>query len=226
MSPREKVAVRKKRADVKTTSQFNRRNPTNINAQKLKNAQKELTEVYLKEQKKIHKNQAKSMADGKRSEQKEEYCESETESYPPRRTNTPVETTFKNLFGKLPKATQEPIMKIIINQRDIKLEQFTQEELDSVLKKGKNKKAVVLDEIPLQIWKTREFYYIQLRHYDAVYNQNTINRWTKRCIHRLPKKRDLGIAKNYRGITFKSIVIHDLQCSTTQPHRTENWEDT
>ena len=45
---------------------------------------------------------------------------------------------FENLLGNFPKVTHEPIMKIISNQLDIKLGQFTQEEPDSVLrKKGK-----------------------------------------------------------------------------------------
>ena len=48
--PWETLAVRKKRADVKTVSLCNRKNPTNINAQKLKKAQNELTNVYLNEQ--------------------------------------------------------------------------------------------------------------------------------------------------------------------------------
>ena len=43
---------------------------------------------------------------------------------------------FESLLGKHPKVAHEPIMKII-NQLDIKLGQFTQEELDSVLKKKK-----------------------------------------------------------------------------------------
>ena len=46
----ETLAVRKKRADVKTVSLCNKRNPTNINPQKLKKAQNELTSVYLKEE--------------------------------------------------------------------------------------------------------------------------------------------------------------------------------
>ena len=45
---------------------------------------------------------------------------------------------------------------------------------------------------------------IQLRHSNAVYNQNTIDRWTKRCILTFTEKDDLGIAKNYRGITLTS----------------------
>ena len=42
----------------------------------------------------------------------------------------------------------EPIMKIISNQQDTKLEQLMQKELDSVLRKIKNRKAAGLDEIP------------------------------------------------------------------------------
>ena len=36
--------------------------------------------------------------------------------------------------------------------------------------------------------------------------QNTIDRWTKGCILLFPNKFDLGIAKNYHGITLISIV--------------------
>ena len=39
----------------------------------------------------------------------------------------------------------------------------------------------------------------------AVYNQNLIDRWMKRCILPFPKKGDLGLAKKYRGITLTSI---------------------
>ena len=53
---------------------------------------------------------------------------------------------------------------MINNQLDIKLEQFTQEELDSVLRKIKNRKAAGLDEIPLEVWKTRVLDDILLRH--------------------------------------------------------------
>ena len=83
---------------------------------------------------------------------------------------------------------------------------FTQEELDSVLRKIKNRKAAGLDEIPPEVWKTRQFDDILLRHCNAVYNQNPIDRWTKGCILPFPKKGDLGLAKNYRGITLTSIA--------------------
>ena len=83
---------------------------------------------------------------------------------------------------------------------------FTQEELDSVFRKIKNRKAAGLDEIPPEVWKTRQFDDILRWHCNTVYNQNTIDRWMKGCILPLPKKGDLGLAKNYWGITLTSIA--------------------
>ena len=77
---------------------------------------------------------------------------------------------FENLLGNPPKITHEPITRIISKQLDIKLGQFTREELDSVLRKIKNRKAAGLDEIPPEVWKTKQFDDILLRHWNAVYN--------------------------------------------------------
>ena len=41
---------------------------------------------------------------------------------------------------------------------------------------------------------------------NAVYNQNPIVRWMKGCILPLPKKGDLGLAKNYRSVTLTSVA--------------------
>ena len=117
-----------------------------------------------------------------------------------------METALENLLGNPPKITHEPITRIISKQLDIKLGPFTQEELDSVLRKIKNRKAAGLNEIPPEVWKTRQFDDILLRHCDAVYNQNPIDRWMKGFILPHPKKGDLGLAKNYRGITLTSIA--------------------
>ena len=62
---------------------------------------------------------------------------------------------FKNQIGNPPKIKHKPITRIISKQLDIKLGPFTQEELDSVLRKIKNRKAAWLDEIPPEVWKTR-----------------------------------------------------------------------
>ena len=113
---------------------------------------------------------------------------------------------FENLLGNPPKVTDEPITRIISKQFDIKLEPFTQEELDSVLRKIKNRKSAGLDEIPPEVWKTRQFDDILLWHCNAVYNQNPIDRWMKGCILPFPKNGDLRLAKNYGGITLTSIA--------------------
>ena len=115
---------------------------------------------------------------------------------------------------------REPITKIISNQLDIKLGHFTQEELNSVLRKIKNRKAAGLDEMPPEIRKTRQFDDILLRHCNTVYNQNTIDRQRKGCIFPFPKKGDLGIAKNYRDISFISTaakINNDLLRNLIEP---------
>ena len=40
----------------------------------------------------------------------------------------------------------------------------------------------------------------------SLFNQNRIERWMKGCILPFSKKGDLGLAKNYRGITLTSIA--------------------
>ena len=75
---------------------------------------------------------------------------------------------FENLLGKSSKVTNEPITKIINNQQDIKLGQFTHEELDSVQRKNKTKKAPGLDEISPEVWKTKEFDDILLWNSNAI----------------------------------------------------------
>ena len=64
---------------------------------------------------------------------------------------------FENLLGNPPKVTHEPITRIISKQLDIKLGPFTLEELDTVLRKIKNRKATERDEIAPKVWKTRQF---------------------------------------------------------------------
>ena len=112
---------------------------------------------------------------------------------------------FKNLLGKSPKVKDEPITKIISNQQDVNLGQFMQK-LDAELRKIKNRKVAGLDEIPPEVWKTRKFDNILLWYCNTIYYQSTIDRWTKGCILPFTKKGELGIAKNYRGITLTSIA--------------------
>ena len=211
------LAVREKQAHVKIASKSYRKNPTNTNARKLKTAY-QLAGIYIKEQTEYIQNQIDKIRDSVEDRQSRIAWQTINEVRRKSTVKAKLKAAkqqeriklwkqhFKNLLGNPPKVTHEPITRIISKQFDIKLGPFTQEELDSVLRKIKNRKAAGLDEIPPEVWKTRQFDNILLRHCNAVYNQNPINRWMKGCILPFPKKGDLGLAKNYRGITLTSIA--------------------
>ena len=61
--PWETLAVREKRALVKTASKNYRKNPTNTNARKLKTAQYQLADIYIKEQTEYIQNQIDKIRD-------------------------------------------------------------------------------------------------------------------------------------------------------------------
>ena len=215
--PWETLAVREKQADVKTGSKCNRKNPTSTNDLKLKKAQNELANIYLKEQTEYIQNQIDKIRDSVEDRQSKIVWQMiNKESRKKSTAKAKLKATsqqewlylwkqhFENLLGNPLKVTHEPIMRIISKQLDIKQGPFTQEEPNSVLRKIKNRKVVGIDEIPPEVWKTRQFNNILLRHCNAVYNQNPIDRWMKGCILPFPKKGDLRLAKNYQGITLTS----------------------
>ena len=166
--PWETLAVRQKRADVKTASKCNRKNPTNTNALKFKKAQNKLVNINLKEQTEYIQNQIDKIRDSVKDRQAR--IAWQTINKLSRRKTTAkakLKATdqqerihlwkqhFENLLGNPLKVTHEPIKRIISKQLDIKLGLFTYEV--SVLKRIKNRKAAGLDEIPPEVWKTRQF---------------------------------------------------------------------
>ena len=191
---------------------------TQRNALKLKKAQNELANIYLKEQTEYIQNLIDKIRDWVEDGQSSiawqtvnEVSRRESSAKAKLKATSQEEWIqvwkhFENLLGNPPKVIHEPITRIISKQLHIKLGQFTQEKLDSVLRKFIDRKAAGLDEIPPEVWKTREFDDILLRHCNAVYNQNTIDRWTKGWILPFPKKGNLGLTKNYRGITLTYIA--------------------
>ena len=211
--------MREKRAHMKTASKSPRKNPTNTNAIKLKKAQYQLTGIYLKEQTEYIQNQIDKIRDSVEDNQSRIAWQTINE-VSRRKSTTKAKLKaanqqeriklwkkhFKILLENPPKVIHEPITRIISKQLDNKLRPFTQEELDSVLRKIKNRKAAGLDEIPPEVWNTRQFDDILLRHCNAVYNQNLIDRSMKGCILLFPKRGDLRLAKYYRGITLTSIA--------------------
>ena len=199
--PLETLSVREKRALVKTASKNYQKTPTNTNARKLKTAQDQLAGIYIKEQTEYIQNQIDKIRDSVEDRQSRivwqtiyEVCRRKSTAKAKLKAANQQERKklwkqhFENLLGNPPKITHEPITRIIIKQLDSKLGPFTQEELDSVLRKIKNREAAGLDEIPPEVWKTRQFDDILLRHCNAVYNQKPIDRWMKGCVLPFPKK--------------------------------------
>ena len=186
--PWEALSFREKRAHMKTAFKCNRKNPTNTNALKLKKAQSELASIYLKEQTEYIQNQIDKIRDSVEDSQSKiawqmlnEVSRRKSTSKAKFKATNQQERIklwkqhFENLLGNPPKVTHEPITRIISKQLNIKLGPFAQE-LDSVLRKIKNRKAAGLNEIPPEVWKTKQINNILLRYCKSVYNQNPIDR--------------------------------------------------
>ena len=107
---------------------------------------------------------------------------------------------FENLLGNPPTVTHEPITRIISKQLDIKLGPFTQEELDSVLKKLKIGKLQGWTRFPQKYGRPDN----STTYCSDTATQSIIKIQMDEGMHPpFPKKGDLGLAKNYRGITAK-----------------------
>ena len=158
--PWETLAIREKRADVKTASKCYRKNTTNTNALKLKKAQNELASIYLKEQ--TEYNQIDKIRDSVQDRQsriawqmindvsrRKSISKAKLKATNQQERIKLWKPHFENLLGNPLKVTHEPITSIFSKQLDIKLGLFIQEELDSVLRKIENRKATGLDEIHL-----------------------------------------------------------------------------
>ena len=70
----------------------------------------------------------------------------------------------------------------------------------------KNWKDRGLDEILLEVWKTMKFDNVLLWSCNAVNKRNSVEKYTKGCILFFTKKGNLGIIKNYRGITLTAMA--------------------
>ena len=124
--PWETLAVREKRALVKTASKNYRKNPTNTNALKLKTAQYQLASIYIKEQTEYIQNPIVKIRDSVEDRQSRIAWQAIIEVS--RRKNTAKaklkaaiqqeriklwKQHFENLLGNPPKITYEPITRII-----------------------------------------------------------------------------------------------------------------
>ena len=117
---------------------------------------------------------------------------------------------FKELLGKPTSISTNDDINERSNQEitklDIKTGLFTSYELTKAIKSIQSGKAVGLDEIPAEVWKLEDFQKFLLESCNSVYSHETIERWREGCILPFPKKGNLSLIKNYRGITLTSIA--------------------
>eukprot|EP00794_Sanderia_malayensis_P001285 gene1285-1417_t len=95
------------------------------------------------------------------------------------------------------------------------------EELDTTLKAIKNKKSPNFDNIPGEVCKSNALKNELLQICNKVYNGEIPSIWTKSCIIPIPKKGDLGLASNYRGISLICIaakIYNKLLLNRIRPH--------
>jgi exonuclease III len=231
--PWETVAVLKQRDQLKSVAKLKNLNPIKSNISKFKKAQKDLAEIYNLEQRNYVLTQIDKIAHASTNKQSSmawqtvnEVSGRKTSSKSKLKASSEQERLFKwkehfqNLLGKAPVVSDRPIETIIDHKLNIKLGNFTLNELTLVLKKLKKGKAAGLDDVPPEAWKMEEFNGILLDSCNAVYNQNPIDKWTEGCILPFPKKGDLGVAANYRGITLTAIaakVYNTLLLNRIQP---------
>ena len=217
--PWETKEVVEKRENLKKAVLLKNSNPTQTNERKFKAAQTTLSETYEAEQIAYLQEKVDQIVNASVNKQAATAWQIVNEISGRKTTNKAKlkassqqeriaqwKNHFQNLLGNPPDITNEPIKRIVVNELNIQKGNFTAKELDIVLQKLQNGKSPGLDNIPAEVWKTREFDEHLLTMCNSVYHQHPIDQWTKGCILPFPKKGNLSNVENYRGITLTAIA--------------------
>ena len=116
---------------------------------------------------------------------------------------------FKNLLGKTPKTSENKSlpMEKISDVLDICTSAFTIKELKTVIKLLKSSKAFGPDNIPGIVWKDNIFHELLLKLCNfCLANKTCPGIWRHSQIIPVPKKGDLSLVTNYRGISLLPIA--------------------
>ena len=115
---------------------------------------------------------------------------------------------FQNLLGKQPTVpdTNFDITPVVEGILPIEVNEFTLEEVESALNQAKSGGAIGLDNIPLELWKSKQFRSHLLEICNRALIQHEIpSQWSMSAIIPIPKKGDLSQPANYRGISLSCI---------------------
>ena len=116
---------------------------------------------------------------------------------------------FQKLLGQSPKIDDQPVPKVF-DTLPIKTSEFTAIELQASIKSFQNNKATGFDNIPIKTWKTGCMNEELLNVCNKTYLGDAPKCWLQDTILSVPKKEDLSITSNYRGITM-FVSIQNIQ---------------
>ena len=99
------------------------------------------------------------------------------------------------------------LLSQFFNRLNVNTDPFTQNELKTVLKKVKSSKGFGPDNIPTIVWKDSHFHYLLLNISNLMFlHKKGPDIWRRSQIIPVPKKGDLSLATNYRGISLLPIA--------------------
>ena len=127
---------------------------------------------------------------------------------------------FANLLGLPPVIDDRPIIKIF-DTLPIETGDFTMLELNTAIKPLQNNKASGLDGIPAEVWKTKCLNEELLTICNKTYHGDAPVIWRKGGIIPTPKKGNLGMTNNYRGITLTMVaakIYNSMMLNRLRPH--------
>ena len=116
------------------------------------------------------------------------------------------ETHFKELLGKPPLPSDDPTLTIISKQLPTEMGDFTLAELLVSIKSMSNDKSCGLNEIPTKSWKTGQLSDVLLLVCNKALKGNILTAWKQLAIIPFPKKGNLHLPENYRGISLTLVA--------------------
>ena len=101
------------------------------------------------------------------------------------------------------------------------MDDFTLAELLVSIKSMSNHKSCGLNKIPTESWKTGPLSNVLLLVYNKALKGDVPTAWKQAAIIPLPKKGNLSLSENYRGISLTSVpakIYNQMILSHIRPH--------
>ena len=118
---------------------------------------------------------------------------------------------WKDHFQKLLNADStinntDPVIKVFEIFPEIKCGNFSQAEVNTALKQLKNGKSPGLDGLPAELWKLSKIRKILTKFCNNTYNGDRPDEWGLSGLNPIPKKGNLRLTDNYRGISLTQVA--------------------